>query len=36
MEVTMPLIMPNIGACLLIAVGLGAAAQALFGVTSFF
>ncbi len=36
MEVTMPLIMPNIGACLLMAVGLGAAAQALFGVTSFF
>jgi hypothetical protein len=36
MEVNMHLIMPNVGAYLLIAVGLGAAAQALFGATSFF
>ena len=32
----MPLIMPNIGTYLLIAVGLGATAQALFGATAFF
>ena len=32
----MPLIMPNIGAYLLITAGLGATAQALFGTTSFF
>ena len=32
----MSLIMPNIGAFLLIAVGLGAMVQVLFGATSFF
>jgi hypothetical protein len=36
MEVSMPLIMPTVGAYLLIAAGLGATAQALFGATSFF
>jgi hypothetical protein len=36
MEVKMHLIMPDIGAYLLVAVGLGATAQALFGTTSFF
>ena len=36
-EAGMPdLIMPSVGIYLLIAVGLGATAQALFGVTSFF
>ena len=35
-EVSMPLIMPNIGAFLLIAVALGALVQVLFGATSFF
>ena len=35
-EVSMSLIMPNIGAFLLIAVALSAIAQALFGATSFF
>jgi hypothetical protein len=36
MEVSMSLIMPNIGAFLLIAVALGAMVQVLFGATSFF
>ena len=35
-EVSMSLIMPNIGAFLLIAVALAAMAQALFGATGFF
>jgi hypothetical protein len=35
-EVSMSLIMPNIGAFLLIAVALGAMVQVLFGATSFF
>lgn len=36
MEVSMALIMPNIGAFLLIAVALGAMVQVLFEATSFF